>query len=64
MSYYCIRGGGECIGCMECKGEPPEHYCPICGEKVEETYYLTNDGEIVGCENCITTKEPQEVNDD
>lgn len=60
MSYPCIKGSGECNGCMGCK-EEKEYYCPVCGDKVYEELYVSNDGEIVGCENCISTKEPWEV---
>ena len=59
MAMICIHGG-ECTGCMECQKED-EYYCPVCGEQVYETLYISNDGDIVGCENCITTKEPNEV---
>lgn len=61
MSYQCIMGGGECDGCMRCKGEPKEYYCPVCGELVEETVYVSNNNEVIGCENCVTPKEPSEV---
>lgn len=59
MAMICIRGG-ECTGCMACQ-EDEEYYCPVCGEEVSETVYVSNDGEIVGCENCISTKEPWEM---
>ncbi len=59
MAMICIHGG-ECTGCMGCQ-EEKEYYCPICGEQVFETLYVSNDGDIVGCENCVTTKEPYEV---
>jgi len=61
MSYPCIMSNKECDGCMACKEEEKEYYCPLCGEAVEETFYVSTDGEIVGCENCVTTKEPREV---
>lgn len=60
MAMICIHGG-ECTGCMACQEEEKEYYCPICGEKVFETVYVSNDGDVVGCENCVTTKEPYEV---
>ena len=61
MAYICILSGGECDGCMACK--PTSHYyCPICGKEVFETVYL-NDDEIIGCENCVETREPYEVLD-
>ena len=64
MSYQCIRGGGECTGCMDCKGENKEYYCPVCGEQVFETLYVSNNNEVIGCENCVILKEPGEVLDD
>lgn len=60
MAMICIHGGKECDGCMECQNED-EYYCPVCGDRVFEKVYVSNDGEVVGCENCITTKEPYEV---
>lgn len=27
--------------------------CPICGEEDVSTYFLDDEGEILGCENCI-----------
>lgn len=62
MAYPCIKYGGECDGCGSCQ-EEKEYYCPVCGEKVFETVYVSNDGDIVGCENCVNTKEPYEVLD-
>ena len=64
MSYHCIRGSGECNGCMECKDEPDEYYCPVCGEQVFETVYISNNNEVIGCENCVSTKEPWEVSEE
>lgn len=63
MSYPCVMGNKECDGCMACK-EAKEYYCPVCGEPVEEKLYVSTDGEIVGCENCINEKEPCEVLDE
>ena len=62
MGYRCIKGYGECNGCMDCK-PTPHYYCPICGNEVYETVYVSND-EVIGCENCVETKEPYEVLDD
>jgi predicted RNA-binding Zn-ribbon protein involved in translation (DUF1610 family) len=45
---------------MTCKPEV-HYYCPICGEEIYETVFVNNDGEIIGCENCVETKEPYEV---
>ena len=60
MAFRCIKGGGECIGCMSCK--PSKHYyCPICGKEVYDTVFVDNTGEVIGCENCAQIKEPHEV---
>lgn len=50
MSAICVTGCKECDGRMRCKGESPS--CPVCGE--ECGYYYKAEGEIVGCENCVT----------
>lgn len=64
MSYLCVKNPRrECEGCMECKGSA-HYYCPICGEEVYEIVYADKDGEILGCEHCVETHEPQEVLDD
>ena len=50
----------ECDGCGCC--EPESHYyCPICGEKIYETVFVDNGGDVIGCENCAQIKEPYEV---
>lgn len=33
--------------------------CPVCGEETD-TYYKNKDGEIVGCDNCITAVDAWE----
>lgn len=50
----------ECDGCMTCKPED-RYYCPICGQEVDEAVYVSNDGVVIGCENCAEIKEPWEV---
>ena len=60
MAMTCISGSCECDGCMECQDEE-EYICPKCGKEVFDTIYISDDGSIVGCENCIITKEPYEV---
>lgn len=52
MAYRCKHGFGECDSCGYCKSRTV--ICPVCGEEVEETLYR-RDEEIVGCENCIST---------
>ncbi len=59
MGYMCIKGHGECDGCMDCQPEK-KYYCPICDKEVYETVFVS-DGEVIGCENCTQTKEPYEV---
>lgn len=34
--------------------EPQQPICPVCGEECDTLYF--NDGQIVGCENCIETR--------
>lgn len=61
MAYCCIKNPvKECNGCMTCQPEV-HYYCPICSEEIYETVFVNNDGEIIGCENCVETKEPYEV---
>lgn len=45
---------------MACQ-EDREYFCPICGEKVIETVYVDNNGNVIGCENCVETKELGEM---
>ena len=60
MGYICMNTNKECDGCMECKPSP-HYYCPICDQEVFDTVYIGEDGEVIGCENCVQTKEPYEV---
>ena len=57
--YVCNwkSGNQECDGCGSCK-KSRSYYCPICGEEVYETIFVSNDGEVLGCENCAQIKEP------
>ena len=32
--------------------------CPVCGEIMGDTAYVDKDGDILGCENCVTVKNP------
>ena len=62
MGYECVKGRGECTGCMDC--QPSRHYfCPVCGNEVFESVFVSY-GEIIGCENCAEIKEPHEVLND
>lgn len=33
-------------------------YCSVCGEAMGDTAYYDAAGQLVGCENCITAKDP------
>ena len=48
---------------MTCKPED-RYYCPVCGQEVYEIVYISNDGEVIGCENCAQIKEPWELLED
>lgn len=46
--------------------DPPESplpVCPVCGEECEE-YYFDNDGNICGCDVCITMKNAVEYEEE
>lgn len=58
MAYRCKKGNRECDGCGCCDRESQSYYCPVCGEEVYESVYVTNDGVVLGCENCAQIKEP------
>lgn len=60
MAYNCKYGSRECDGCGRCE-EDQKYFCPICGEEVYETVFVTNDGEVLGCENCAQIKEPCDI---
>lgn len=51
------------VGNSPCKEEEP-HYCPICGEEAEEFFASKFNGEIVGCENCVSMIEAWEWEED
>ena len=36
-------------------GEPNYPHCPLCGSECDEIYF-NEDGDIVGCDECISTK--------
>lgn len=39
--------------------------CPVCGSDEAETFYFSyRNGDCVGCDKCIQTKEYWEVNDE
>lgn len=45
-------------------GNEPEAYrCPVCDKECESIYKCKETGEIVGCDRCVDTVEPWEVED-
>lgn len=39
--------------------------CPICNSDCETFYYdFSGDGDIIGCENCVSTKDAWQVKAD
>ena len=64
MGYICIKDHNrECDGCMTCKSED-RYFCPVCGQEVFEVVYVSNDGDVIGCDNCAHIKEPWEMLED
>lgn len=64
MAYRCKLGyNKDCDGCMDCAPER-SYYCPVCGREVYETVYVSNSGEVLGCDNCAQIKEPWEMLED
>lgn len=41
--------------------EPETYHCPLCGAECECVFKHKGSGEIVGCENCIESIDPWEV---
>lgn len=41
--------------------EPEIYHCPLCGAECECAFKHKATGEIVGCENCIESIDPCEV---
>lgn len=42
--------------------EPPAekaHFCPTCGDECE--FFYVQDGEVIGCENCIKQEYADEM---
>lgn len=63
MAYRCCKNHSrECDGCMDCQPDIT-YYCPLCGDEVQETVYVTSDGDVIGCENCVEAKDPEDVLD-
>ena len=64
MAYPCIKyGGKECDGCGDCQANN-EYYCPVCGELLDDTIYVSTEGDVVGCDSCVRTRHPSEVLND
>ena len=60
MAYMCRHGSSECDGCGRCR-EENSVYCPVCGEEVGEYLVKANDGEVLGCDNCVTLKNVEDI---
>lgn len=58
MAMICVSGARECDGCGRCFPGSPIYTCPACGEELDaiSSVYL-HEGEIVGCEYCIRTRQ-------
>ena len=41
--------------------EPETYHCPLCGAECECVFKHKGHGHIVGCENCIESIDPCEV---
>jgi hypothetical protein len=59
MGLVCKNSGRICNGCGECQ-EEGYYACPICGEETDYLY-VNNDDEIVGCDNCVVSKNAWEA---
>lgn len=57
MAMLCHNRARECTGCMSCQEEQTYH-CPSCEHELsaDEKVYRQN-GEVIGCEYCITEYE-------
>lgn len=41
--------------------EPETYYCPWCGKECESIFKHSITSEILGCDNCIESVDPWEV---
>ncbi|MCL2856169.1 MAG: hypothetical protein FWE19_00395 [Oscillospiraceae bacterium] len=61
MAMTCVSVTRECDGCMSCLPEQqPSPICPVC-DKETDTFYFDKGDEIVGCSECVSTKDAWEV---
>ena len=61
MGYACIKNfNKECSGCGCCQPDV-DCTCPECGKEAEKIYTSNVNGEILGCDNCITENGAYEV---
>lgn len=44
-------------------GTPPMPKCPVCGEECS-TFYIDYFGEVVGCNDCISTSDACEYEEE
>ena len=55
--YAGIRGWN---GFSDCEPELPSPSCPACGSEAER-FYTDGDGDVIGCEECISVLQYWEV---
>ena len=48
--------------CVREKKEDEQEVCPVCGGECG-MYFMSSDGEIVGCERCVRRVSAREYND-
>lgn len=52
MAYICVLGGGECIGCGDCKPEPKPAGEDVFGTEIyPDDYYYDIGGDIIAEDN-------------
>ena len=67
MAMICVKGKGECTGCMSCyEHEEKKLYCPVCGRRInydEQVYIDKQSDEILGCERCVKIEYAESLED-
>ena len=43
--------------------EPDYPRCPMCGKETDNVYVINDTGDIIGCPECIHTKDAWEVSE-
>ena len=60
MGIICGENQGKiCDGCGACS-EVEIYNCPVCFEECD-TLYVNAQGDILGCDNCVSVKFASEV---